>query len=437
MRTDQGRVWRQGAGEISGETAPTDAARKRAAVELISRDERTLKRTARRYSVCEDDAEDAYQRALEILLTKAPTADPRQLIKWMQTVTKHEALAIRRQRERLLGRPPGGTDETSGDWMELLPHRGDGPADLAERHEQVARCREAFQALKPQELRALTLLGEGFSYAEIGERTGWTYTKINRALAEGRQRFRLLLSSSESGERCAQLEPRLSPFCDGETDAEDTKAVREHLRVCAHCRSTVRAFKVAPRAAAAFAPALPLSRSLLERAHDGAVAFHGRITGRLNDSAIGQLTTGGGPRGGGITALAKVLAVCAGTAGGAAACVATGVVPPLELAQSEKQKPVIVEKGPQRVTEAPVVIPDPVPPEQAPAPVPEPDPAPSRQSAPEPRTPDRTPPSAPAPSAEFTPEAAPGPSPAPAPAPAASPSSSSTSSSSGAGEFGP
>ena len=75
----------------------SEAARKRAAVETYSQHERALRRTARRYSLCADDAEDAFQRALEILLTKAPTDDPRELIRWTQTVVKHEALAVRRE----------------------------------------------------------------------------------------------------------------------------------------------------------------------------------------------------------------------------------------------------------------------------------------------------------------------------------------------------
>jgi DNA-directed RNA polymerase specialized sigma24 family protein len=56
--------------------------RKRAATELIERHERALRRTARRYSLCADDAEDALQRALEILLRKAPTSDQGELIRW-------------------------------------------------------------------------------------------------------------------------------------------------------------------------------------------------------------------------------------------------------------------------------------------------------------------------------------------------------------------
>src|SRR5215216_1248132 len=76
-----------------------DAAQKRAAVEAYAQNEATLRRTARRYSLCLDDAEDALQLALEILLCKAPSDDPHRLLKWMQTVVKREAMALRRERE--------------------------------------------------------------------------------------------------------------------------------------------------------------------------------------------------------------------------------------------------------------------------------------------------------------------------------------------------
>ena len=87
------------------------AARKRAAVETYAQNEAVLRRLARRYSLCADDAEDALQRGLEILLRKAPTEDPRELIKWMQTVVRHEALAIRKERELTLAGPAA---ESSG-----------------------------------------------------------------------------------------------------------------------------------------------------------------------------------------------------------------------------------------------------------------------------------------------------------------------------------
>jgi RNA polymerase sigma factor (sigma-70 family) len=152
--------------------------RRRAASALIDSHDPVFRRTARRYSICADDAEDAYQRALEILLTKAPPIEGDSLVRWMQTVTKREALAIRRQRERLLGspKPTGVNDEMERDPLDLIASDAPDPNDRAARRERVARSGEALRALKPHEARALTLKAQGYSYAEIGEMTGWTYT---------------------------------------------------------------------------------------------------------------------------------------------------------------------------------------------------------------------------------------------------------------------
>jgi RNA polymerase sigma factor (sigma-70 family) len=317
--------------EVEREAAPIDAtARKRAAVETFARHEATLRRTAQRYSICADDAEEALQRGLEILLRKAPTDDPRELVRWTQTVIKHEALAVRAERERILAGPAAAAETDSEDWVALLPTEADGPAERAERHEAIERSREALATLKPQELRALTLLAEGYSYREISQITGYSSTKVNRALAEGRERFRRFLVHRDGGARCNELAPLLSAFADGEAGAAEVATLREHLRSCPHCRATLRAYRAAPRAAAALAPVLPSLRgSLADRLHDAYAAVATRVGGGAggSDSALGGLAAAGGGRGVGMTALAKVLAICAGTVGGAAACVATGVVP--------------------------------------------------------------------------------------------------------------
>src|SRR5665811_753051 len=119
----------------------------------------------------------------------------------MKTVVKHEALALRGNRERLLGVGEDG----AGDPIARIASGSAGPGERLERREHVARSREALQALKPAELRSLTLLAAGHTYAEIGEITGFSQTKVNRCLAEGRERFRRLLSHSEDGTRCAEL----------------------------------------------------------------------------------------------------------------------------------------------------------------------------------------------------------------------------------------
>src|SRR5262249_10899128 len=155
-------------------------------------------------------------------------------------------------------------------------------------------------------------------------------TKVNRAIAEGRERFRHYLVRREGGARCNELAPLLSTFADDEADAADVATLREHLRTCPHCRSTLRAYRAAPGAAAALLPVLPPARGpVVGRLHDAYAAVATRVGGGsgTSDSTLGGFAAAGGTRGAGMTALAKVLAICAGTVGGAAACVATGVVP--------------------------------------------------------------------------------------------------------------
>jgi RNA polymerase sigma factor (sigma-70 family) len=410
------------------------AARKRAAVETYAQNQTALRRTARRYSLCEDDADDALQRGFEILLEKAPTGDQRELVKWTQTVVKHEAMAIRHEREQLLAAPViAGAGAAGEDWLAQQPTELDGPAETVERRDAIARSREALRSLKPQELRALTLLAEGYSYAEIGEITSWSQTKINRCLSEGRERFRGLVSRSEDGSHCAEMQPLISAFCDGEAQREDVARLQEHLRACAYCRATLRTYRAAPAAAAALVPTLPLRRSLLERAHDALGKIAVRFGGGRGD-AVSQVAGGGGASGAGVVTLAKVAAVCIGTAGGAAACVAGGLVPaPLGIGADAKQ-PAPLERhveAPAQPLDATVDY------EPAPATVtPEerkPKPTPTRhQSAPEPApapaepAPEASEPAASSGAVEYVPP----PEPAPAPVEASE-------SGSPAGEFGP
>lgn len=381
-------------GERATLSRPDQAARKRAAIETFARHELALRRTAQRYSLCTDDADDALQRGLEILLNKAPSDDPRELIRWTQTVVKHEALAVRRERERILSGPAAARREGAGeDWVALIPSPAAGPAERVERSEAIARSREALQALKPQELRALTLLAEGYSYVEIGEITGFSQTKVNRCVAEGRERFRRFLAHGEEGRRCAEMGPLLSTFCDGEAGPDEVAELREHLHACAGCRATLRSYRAAPRAAGALAPALPIARSFSERVHDAFAALSSRLHGAAADTAVSQVAASGGSRGAGVAAMAKVLAICVGTAGGAAACVAGGFVPaPLELGHGQTKSPVIerqidpglraqwsaeqgvdYEPGPAPVAETPSEPPT----HEAPAPEPEPVPSPT------------------------------------------------------------
>ena len=316
--------------------------RRRAASGLIETHDAVFRRTARRYSICADDAEDAYQRALEILLTKAPPIEGDALVRWMQVVTKREALAVGRQRERLIGsRPPQSDEGDDRDPLDGIASESPGPNDRAARHERVVRSGEALQALKPQEVRALTLKAQGYSYAEIGEITGWSYTKINRCMAEGRKRFLQVFADIEQGRRCEELAEALSALADGEGANGSSEALEFHLRSCASCRAKLRAYRAIPERVFELMPAGPvLDQSMGGGPHEwiadrvGAIADKVRETGYALMSRGGgggngeaaSVAAAGGSRGAGMAAVAKVLAICGATAAGGATCVATGVV---------------------------------------------------------------------------------------------------------------
>jgi RNA polymerase sigma factor (sigma-70 family) len=159
---------------------------------LLASHEAVIRRTARRFSICPDDAEDAYQRGVEILLTKAPELEPGRLVAWMHVVVRREAMAVGRARRRMLGAANSGAGAGDGFDPDLIAGGSADPAEELDRRERNARAAERLRTLKPAERRADALQAAGCSYAEIQAITGWTYTKVNRCLAEGRERLRAL-----------------------------------------------------------------------------------------------------------------------------------------------------------------------------------------------------------------------------------------------------
>jgi RNA polymerase sigma factor (sigma-70 family) len=214
---------------------------------LVRKHAAELLRFARRHSLCDDDAHDAYQRTLEILLRRMRTDPPERPLAWLRTVLKHECAAVRAQREQLVEHDEADLDGHAA------RHQED-PAERAIGFERLRHTAEALQRLKPQELTALLLRAEGFSYREIGERTSWSATKVNRCVTEGRRALLSRLGAIESGAECMRWLPLLSRLADGEADAADLAQLRPHLRRCAGCRATLRALHDAPSAVAALVP---------------------------------------------------------------------------------------------------------------------------------------------------------------------------------------
>jgi RNA polymerase sigma factor (sigma-70 family) len=326
---------------------------------------RTLLRVAHHWSICHDDALDAYQRALEIFLRRAGGVEPATEVAWLKVVVKHEALAIRRAR----------SDSVAGDDVDL-----DARAPVEQRSveeqiagsERVSRSAEALRALKPDEARALMLKAQGLSYQEIGARCGWTYTKVNRAITEGRRRFLQAYAAIESGGECTRLAPVLEALAAGTATSAQVVEIRPHLRHCTACRATVRELHISrlrrvrlllppvllpwwrPRSGGGDADLAEILLSdggelvkppswLAGLRHDVASWLH-----RMNpsDMATGvQIASSTG--GGRVATLGAIVGFCLSGIGAGTVCVVTGLVPsPLPGGAEVAKRPAAAARKP-------------------------------------------------------------------------------------------
>lgn len=199
---------------------------------IVAKHGEALRVRARRYSRSPHDAEDAYQRGLEILLRKAPSSEESDLVRWLYTVIKHEALAIQRDRRRRGADIPIHEITTAAE--------SPTPAERAASRERTARSSDAIAHLKRSEIVCLILKARGFSYNEIATKTGWSWTKVNRSISEGRARFMARYEAIESGAECSRLEHLMGRYVRAALDEGDSAGVRIHLRHCRACRARMR-----------------------------------------------------------------------------------------------------------------------------------------------------------------------------------------------------
>jgi RNA polymerase sigma factor (sigma-70 family) len=245
----------------------------------------SLLRTARRHSMCLDDAQDAYQRAIEIFMSHAPRLDPVRAPGWLHVVVKREAQAIRQARRRLLSSTEIDLDGRESD---SLP----SPDEQLLRFDVISRSAEALKRLKPHELRALWLRAQGHSYSDIAAITGWSYTKVNRCLSEGRRNFIEHYEGIESGEECRRWLPVLSALVDGEASSEQLAELRPHLRNCPGCRATLRALQDSrtPLAALLPGPLLIADGGIGDHVAHAAMRLYEIVSGGLHERAVHSLT---------------------------------------------------------------------------------------------------------------------------------------------------
>ena len=173
---------------------------------------------------------------------------------------------MRRSRERLLGYSGAARERTAGDPVALIPPPGDGPEEQVERRE----------ADRPQP--------RGAESAEAGRAEGADPARRGLLLRRDRRADRLQPDESEPvsgrGPRALPRPPRpqrgrrplrascgrCSPPSATARRAGGRGDVREHLRACAHCRATMRAYRAAPRCGRAGASAAAVALAARTRA---------------------------------------------------------------------------------------------------------------------------------------------------------------------------
>jgi RNA polymerase sigma factor (sigma-70 family) len=138
---------------------------------------------ARRNSASLEDAEEALQDAFILFIDHFEPDNGAPPLAWLTLTLKRRCWALYRHQRLRAAR------QRSGD-AERLPDRGRLPDEIAEVSDSVAKVRHRLANLKPDERKALGLLALGYSYREICGLTGWTYTKVNRCISEGRASLR-------------------------------------------------------------------------------------------------------------------------------------------------------------------------------------------------------------------------------------------------------
>jgi DNA-directed RNA polymerase specialized sigma24 family protein len=138
---------------------------------------------AERNAACAADAEEALHDAFLAFIESYDPGGEAPPLAWLTLVLKRRCWRIREARRHEAGELLPGAETEAGRWAGSPPDPGATVVDLEE-----ARMR--LRGLKPDQRTAIGLAAAGYSYGEIAERRGWTKTKVNRCLYEGRAALR-------------------------------------------------------------------------------------------------------------------------------------------------------------------------------------------------------------------------------------------------------
>lgn len=137
------------------------------------------------------DPDEAVQEAFALFVASYDPQSGAPPLRWLSLALRRWCWAARDRHwraDRAGVTANGLAAPDEGWWGERRLAVEDG--DAASRLDRIDGVSAGMKRLKPDQRRALSLLAYGYSYAEIGEITGFSQTKINRCLAEGRAALR-------------------------------------------------------------------------------------------------------------------------------------------------------------------------------------------------------------------------------------------------------
>lgn len=219
-----------------------------------------LIRFAARYTHSIEDAEDAYQRGMEVALTSAPVTDPDQLISWLHTIIRREAAVIARARRR----------EEPTRWEELdetITARAEQPASpdaVVEWRERYRGLQDAWSGLTDSQKVCLMLRSKGVSRPEIQVITGFSERKVHREIAEGRARLTAWQVRMSTGEECEQMAALIDSTIDGSASRRDRRVLSRHVGHCPACRASFRGQRDQLRLLGSLVPTILLGGQVMQ-----------------------------------------------------------------------------------------------------------------------------------------------------------------------------
>ena len=152
---------------------------------------RYLLRIAAKNAPSHADAEEAVNEAFASFIRAFDPDGDAPPLAWLILTMKRDCWDRYRRLhlDRGAGQEADRAGGESGSYIDSIPSRA---GTTEQQVVEVDEARTQLAALKSAERRTLSLIAAGYTYAEVGEITGFSFTKINRCAAEGRARLRNL-----------------------------------------------------------------------------------------------------------------------------------------------------------------------------------------------------------------------------------------------------